>query len=214
MCSIERNHNDVNRRNTVVKRSAFTALLVVLAAAAGSAGVLLWRTLNPPALLSNAARPATGTSTPSSATDREPALAVGERRPDFSLADTQGISRSVAEWDGKLLIINFWATWCPPCLEEIPAFVRLQKEYGAQGVQFLGVALDSAENVRRFITENAVNYPSLHGQRDAIELGKRYGNSVGALPYTVVVSRDGSVLASHHGLFDESALRQLIDTNR
>ena len=141
-------------------------------------------------------------------------LAVGDTRPEFSLPDTNGISRSITEWDGKLLIINFWATWCPPCLEEIPAFVRLQAEYGAQGVQFLGIALDSKENVRSFVVEHAVNYPSLYGQRESIELSKRYGNAVGALPYTVVVARDGKVLATHHGLFEEAAVRALIEEHR
>lgn len=201
-------------RTSIVKRAAFMTVVTVLAAAAGSAGVLLWRAFNPPP-----APPPVATglapSPPQRSSDLEASaqLAIGDRRPDFSLPDTDGVSRSVAEWDGKLLIINFWATWCPPCLEEIPAFVRLQAEYGARGVQFLGIALDGEENVRRFVTEHAMNYPSLHGQRDAIELGKRYGNTVGALPYTVVVSRSGAVLATHHGLFDESAARALIENN-
>lgn len=183
------------------------AMVTVLAAAAGSAGVLMWRTFNPLPLTSAPLSP----TSPSTAPER---LAVGDQRPSFSLADTDGTLRSVAEWDGKLLILNFWATWCPPCLEEIPAFVRLQNEFADQGVQFLGIALDSKDNVRKFLREHSVNYPSLHGQSDAIELGKRYGNSIGALPYTVAISRDGKILLTHHGVLDESAARALIENNR
>jgi thiol-disulfide isomerase/thioredoxin len=197
---------------SIFKRVVFTLAVTVLAAAAGSAGVLMWRAFNPPpvAIGLNPVSPPTSTR----ATPVPPKLAVGDRRPDFSLADTNGVIRSIAEWDGKLLFINFWATWCPPCLEEIPTFVRLQGEYAAHGVQFLGIALDSEENVRNFLIEYAVNYPSLYGQREAIELSKRYGNSLGALPYTVVVSRDAKVIATHHGVLDEAAARALIENNR
>jgi peroxiredoxin len=184
------------------------AVVMVLAAAAGSAGVLMWRTFNPPVSLKSAPLPATSSST------APVRLAVGDQRPSFSLAGTDGTLRSVEEWDGKLLILNFWATWCPPCLEEIPAFVRLQSEFAEQGVQFLGIALDSQDNVRNFLREHSVNYPSLHGQSDAIELGKRYGNTIGALPYTVAISREGKILVTHHGVLDESTARALIEKNR
>ena len=205
---------NVNRRRSLVRRATFMLVVMVLAAAAGSAGVLFWRMIDPPPMASPTAIALDPAAASPIARPAPVQLAVGDRRPEFSLPDTKGVTRSVAEWDGKLLIINFWATWCPPCLEEIPAFVRLQAEYGAQGVQFLGVALDNEENVRRFVIEHGVNYPSLHGQRDAIELSKRYGNSVGALPYTVAVSRRGAVLATHHGVLDESAAKALIENNR
>lgn len=192
------------------KRAVFMTAVMVLAAAAGSAGVLAWRTFNPP--------PATLTPDlprlPPPRTEAAiPGLKVGDRRPDFSLADTDGTSRSIAEWDGKLLIVNFWATWCPPCLEEIPVFVRLQEEFGQQGVQFLGVALDRVDNVRQFMADQSVNYPSLHGEREAIDVGRRYGNELGALPYTVLVSRHGEVLDMHHGQINEGEARALIESN-
>ena len=197
----------MNRRSSVLKRGAFMAVVTVLAAAAGSAGVLMWRTFNPLPLKSASLSPPSPSTAPV-------LLAVGDQRPGFSLADTDGTLRSVAEWDGKLLILNFWATWCPPCLEEIPTFVRLQSEFADQGVQFLGIALDSQDNARNFLREHSVNYPSLHGQSDAIELGKRYGNTIGALPYTVAISREGKILMTHHGVLDEAAARALIENNR
>jgi len=183
-------------------RVLYTAAITLLAAAAASGGVLAWRSINPPS-----AQLAV-THAPDAAADAE--LAPGERRPDFTLPDVDGAARSVSEWDGRLLFINFWATWCPPCLEEIPGFVRLQQEFGAGGVQFLGVAIDSVENVRAFAAEHAMNYPSLIARMEGIELTKRFGNRIGALPYTVVVGRDGNVLAMHHGVLDEKQIRELI----
>lgn len=202
--------NSVSKRVSIIKRLAFTVVVMVLAASAGSAGVLLWRNFNPPT------EPVARVPVAPVTNDRKqaPSLSVGDRRPDFSLPDVDGVEQSVAQWDGQLLLINFWATWCPPCLAEIPIFVRLQAEFAAHGVQFLGVALDNAENVRAFQTKHAMNYPSLHGQRDAISLSKRYGNSIGALPYTVVVARDGSVITMHHGDIAEADVRQLIEANR
>jgi peroxiredoxin len=200
-------------RSSFAKRAVFMLLVTVLAAAAGSAGVLAWRTFNPPPVQVSGPRGVAATAPVPVPAPLPTGLAVGEQRPEFSLPDTDGVMRSVSEWDGKLLVINFWATWCPPCLEEIPAFVRLQDRYREQGVQFVGIALDSVENVREFMAEHAMNYPSLPGQGDAIELGKRYGNTVGALPYTVAVSRQGKVLLTHYGLFDEAMAKALIEEN-
>ncbi|MCP4044224.1 MAG: TlpA family protein disulfide reductase, partial [Gammaproteobacteria bacterium] len=66
---------------------------------------------------------------------------TGKPRPEFSLNDLTGTPRRVREWDGRLLFVNFWATWCPPCLREIPTFIELQDRYGSRGLQFLGVAV-------------------------------------------------------------------------
>lgn len=190
----------------VLARIVFTVVVVALAAATASGGVLAWRALNPPPVQVAVRAVPAGPQAAAVA-----AVGVGERRPDFTLADTRGQPRSVSEWDGKLLVVNFWATWCPPCLEEIPGFVRLQEALGARGVQFLGVALDRPENVRAFMAEHRMNYPSLHGERDAIDLGKRLGNSVGALPYTVLIGRDGTVLRTHQGILPEADAARLIE---
>jgi len=140
------------------------------------------------------------------------ALKIGSQRPLFSLPDSTGKVHSVSEWDGKLLLINFWATWCPPCLEEIPGFVRLQAEFSPRGVQFLGVAMDSAENVSRFMAEQHMNYPSLVGPAAAIEIGRVYGNTYGALPFTVVISPAGKVLHTQAGILEIGAARRLIES--
>jgi peroxiredoxin len=123
-----------------------------------------------------------------------------ERRPDFSLPDLEGIERNISDWDGQILVVNFWATWCSPCRQEIPDFIELQAEYGNRGVQFLGVAVDRPEEAAAFASEFGLNYPSLVGEAEALEVNAAFGNSIGALPYTAIVDRAGRVVFSHRGI--------------
>ena len=124
---------------------------------------------------------------------------IGKQRPEFSLADLQGKVHDIKEWDGKVLVINFWATWCPPCRKELPAFVELQEKYAAKGLQFVGVAVDTPQNVSDFVDTYGVNYPMLVAELEAIDIGKKYGNRFGALPYTVIVDRSGKIVFVHRG---------------
>ena len=123
----------------------------------------------------------------------EAARITGVPRPEFSLPDLNGRLRSINEWDGKVIALNFWATWCPPCLEEIPEFVLLQAKYQADGLQFIGIALQQPDAVRQFVKEHGMNYPVLTGETEVIKLAESYGNHIGALPYTVVIDRNGLV---------------------
>ena len=118
---------------------------------------------------------------------------LGRHRPDFTLPDLDGELRSITEWDGKVIALNFWATWCPPCLKEVPEFVLLQAKYQAKGLQFIGIALQKPEEVRQFVVENKMNYPILAGELEVIKLAEAYGNHIGALPYTVMIDRNGRV---------------------
>jgi len=118
---------------------------------------------------------------------------VGDQRPAFTMTDIDGQQRTITEWDNKVLVINFWATWCPPCRKETPAFVELQYQYGDQGLQFIGVAIDEMDNVINFTDTYGVNYPMLIGNLDAIDVSKAYGNRFGSLPYTVIVDRKGVI---------------------
>ena len=136
---------------------------------------------------------------------------AGTPRPEFWLPDPAGVRHGIAEWDGKLLVMNFWATWCPPCLHEIPMFISLQERYGDRGVQFLGIAIDDGHKVRAFADEIGLNYPTLHGQLDAIEVMTAYGNKSGALPYTVVIDQSGKIVARHPGVLDENTATGLIE---
>ena len=118
---------------------------------------------------------------------------IGSSRPDFSLPDVAGEVRNIAEWDGKVIAINFWATWCPPCIKEIPEFVELQHKYESQGLQFIGIALQRPEEVLDFMKEKGMNYPVLAGEMEVIEISELYGNNIGALPYTVIIDRAGLI---------------------
>jgi thiol-disulfide isomerase/thioredoxin len=118
---------------------------------------------------------------------------VTKHRPDFTLPDLEGVMRNIGEWDGKVTIVNFWATWCPPCRKEMPAFIELQQMYGGRGVQFIGIAIDEKDKVQDFVDTFGVNYPTLLGETDAIEVAKDYGNRFGALPYTAIINRHGDI---------------------
>ena len=121
-----------------------------------------------------------------------------------------GASERLSQWKGKVIVVNFWATWCDPCREEMPRFVKLQSEYGARGLQFVGIAVDQADKVAQFSTEIKLNYPALIGGYGAIELSRTLGNSVGALPFTVVLNRAGDVVYSQLGPVKDPELRSLI----
>jgi peroxiredoxin len=127
-----------------------------------------------------------------------------------SLPDMAGKSQPLAQWQGKVLVVNFWATWCSPCLEEIPEFVRMQEKFGSQGLQFVGIAVDSVSKVREFAAKYHMNYPVLIGEMEAIELARTAGNQFGALPFTVVLDRKGRLIGTELGGLNEEKLTALI----
>ncbi len=135
---------------------------------------------------------------------------MGMPSPDFSLMDVSGQSRNVSEWQGKVLVINFWATWCPPCLEEIPHFIDLQDKYGDQGLQFLGIALEEVDAVTSFASEIGINYPLLVGEQEVIKLAGKFGNRIGGLPYTVILDRSGNINFIKQGPISVSEAEQVI----
>lgn len=135
---------------------------------------------------------------------------IGAERTAFSLPDLEGRLRAAAEWDGKVVALNFWASWCPPCLEEIPAFVSLQAQHQAAGLQFVGLALEPPATARRFAAERKMNYPVLTGAAEVIRLARAYGNHIGALPFTVFIDRTGRVASAHPGPLSREEAEELI----
>ena len=99
---------------------------------------------------------------------------------DVGFNDLAGQPQRLDAWQGKLVVLNFWATWCPPCLKEMPAFVRLQQKYGEQGLQFVGIALDTREEVAKFVAEHGIDFPILAGEEDVAMYMQRLGNGIGA----------------------------------
>jgi thiol-disulfide isomerase/thioredoxin len=120
--------------------------------------------------------------------------------------DTQGRHQALSQWRGQVIVLNFWASWCAPCREEMPDFVALRTQYQSRGVEFVGVAIDNSANVAQFLQQMAINYPILIGEGAAHSLARQLGNPSGALPYTIVLDRDGKVVLSHLGRLPRATL--------
>jgi len=143
-------------------------------------------------------------------TSRQPISQPLLHRPSFSLPDLTGQLRNNSEWDGKVVIVNFWATWCPPCINEIPMFIELQKHYAQRNVQFLGIAIDNPETVRIFSKRLGINYPVFMDEEKAIEIAQKFGNYLGALPFTAIINPKGDIVFRSPGELDQKKLEQII----
>ena len=126
------------------------------------------------------------------------------------LPDLDGNEQMVSQWLGKVIVVNFWATWCTPCREEIPEFIEAQKKYGDQGLQFVGIAIDQLDRVQMFSKEFGINYPVLVGSINTWSLLEAAGNRMAALPYTVVIDRSGNLVENYLGRVDLKKLERLV----
>jgi thiol-disulfide isomerase/thioredoxin len=120
--------------------------------------------------------------------------------------DTQGRPQALSQWRGKVLVLNFWASWCAPCREEMPDFAALRAQFQPGGVEFVGLAVDKAANVTQFLQRQPVNYPILIGEGAASNLARQLGNPSGALPYTIVLDRNGQIVLKHLGRLPRATL--------
>jgi cytochrome c biogenesis protein CcmG/thiol:disulfide interchange protein DsbE len=129
-------------------------------------------------------------------------VGASKTAPDFILADARGERLRLADYKGKVVLLNFWATWCGPCKAEIPWFIEFQKQYQAKGFTVLGVSLDEDgwKVINPFVAEQKINYPILLGNE---EVNQRYGG-IEALPTTLLIGRDGKVAYLHAGLVSKS----------
>ena len=123
-----------------------------------------------------------------------------------TFADTAGAPGSLGRYQGKIVVLNFWATWCAPCREEMPAFKRLQDRWGSRGVQFVGITNEEPQRVERFGRDLGINYPLWVGGEEVGELARRLGNGLGVLPFTVLIDRQGNILEARVGPYSESML--------
>jgi peroxiredoxin len=132
----------------------------------------------------------------------------GQPAPDFSLASLDGKTLKLSDYKGKAVLLNFWATWCEPCKIEMPWFVQLQQQYGPQGLQVLGVAMDDTDpqDIKEFAQKMGVNYPIVVGKE---AVGDQYGG-IPYLPSTFYIDRDGKVVDRVFGLVSRSEIEDNI----
>lgn len=125
--------------------------------------------------------------------------------------DAEGQPQALSQWQGSWLVVNFWATWCAPCVEEMPDLEKVQAEYANRGVTVVGLAIDNAGAVKRFRDELKLQLPLLVAGAAGTELARQLGNPSGALPYTVLVDQSGRVVQAKLGQLRAAELRSWLD---
>jgi len=130
--------------------------------------------------------------------------------PEFSVNNLKGGQLSLADYKGKVVLINFWATWCAPCKEEIPDFVEVYKELSDKDFVVLGIALDEKDLVSEFAKKLAITYPIGYGDDDVAKVNESYGNTLGILPYNVILDKQHNIIYSQPGPIPKDRLHQLV----
>jgi thiol-disulfide isomerase/thioredoxin len=122
--------------------------------------------------------------------------------------DQDGKAQPLSQWRGKVVVVNFWATWCPPCKEEMPELSAFQQKYANRNVVVLGLSTDDVTKIREFAQQAPVQYPLLAGDFQAMALAESLGNNKGVLPYSVVISPDENIFRTYFGRLDMKKLEQ------
>lgn len=125
-----------------------------------------------------------------------------------TFSDTNGQPQPMTQWKNKTLVVNFWATWCPPCVDEMPELSALQREMAASKVQILGIGIDSPSNIAQFAAKHQISYPLYSAGMNGTELAREFGNQAGGLPFTVVIGQDGEVKKTYLGRLKLEVLRK------
>ena len=143
-----------------------------------------------------------------------PALSemAGQCRPDYSLNDLSGRVVSGDTWNGQVVLVNFWAAWCPPCRREIPAFSEVREWYHEDGFEVVGIAIDDRDSVERFLKGiGNIRYPQLIGTYDATAVMREFGNTGGGLPFSALLDRGGTVRFVKSGELKKEVLMEKVE---
>jgi thiol-disulfide isomerase/thioredoxin len=125
-----------------------------------------------------------------------------------NLPDAQNTVHSLSQWQGKTLVINFWATWCAPCVDEMPELSILQKDLASKNIQIIGIGIDSASNIKDFSLKHQITYPLYVAGVGGTELAREFGNQAGGLPFTVLVSPTGEITKTYLGRLKMEELKK------
>ncbi|MGH8807179.1 MAG: TlpA family protein disulfide reductase [Noviherbaspirillum sp.] len=125
-----------------------------------------------------------------------------------AMQDAGGQSHQLAQWKGRPLVVNFWATWCAPCVDEMPELSALQAEIAQKRIQIIGIGIDSPSNIAQFASKYKISYPLYVGGVSGTDLSRQLGNQAGGLPYTVLIGRDGTVIKTYLGRLKMDELRK------
>ncbi|SIT42084.1 Thiol-disulfide isomerase-like thioredoxin [Paraburkholderia piptadeniae] len=128
-----------------------------------------------------------------------------------NVTNADGKPQSLAGFKGRPVVVNFWASWCGPCVEEMPSLSRLHKEYAKKGVEFVGLGVDSDKNVKAFLQKVPVDYPIFVAGFGGADLARAFGNNAGGLPYTVVIDAKGVVRSTKLGQIKPDELKRTLD---
>jgi thiol-disulfide isomerase/thioredoxin len=124
--------------------------------------------------------------------------------------DLSGRPRRLSEWQGYVALVNFWATWCTPCRDEIPFLIETRRRYGNLGLEVIGIGIDRVANMQRFADNFRITYPLLAGDWGTLRLLERLGNGPAALPYTVVLDRHGAVAYRKLGVLQQAEVAAIL----
>lgn len=131
--------------------------------------------------------------------------------PALILNDLDGKEHNLSEWRGKVIMLNFWATWCGPCQIEIPYFMKYQQAYAGQGLQIIGIGLDEIKKLRNYARTLGINYPILRADpAQQYELLNQWGDPAGVLPFTVIIDREGRPVFMQIGIFNDEAFDTIV----
>ncbi|MGN6319113.1 TlpA family protein disulfide reductase [Trinickia sp.] len=184
----------------------FTVAAVIVAALALTLGLAAQRWSRTPAERALAGSPVAET-----ATTAAPARDAVAQLLSTPLRDVAGNPKTLAPYKGQVLVVNFWASWCGPCVAEMPELVRLHDAYAGKGIQFVGIGVDSAQNVQNFLKKVPVDYPILVSGFGGVDLARSLGNAAGALPFTVVIDANGVVRSAKLGQITPAELTKTLD---
>jgi len=128
-----------------------------------------------------------------------------------AVTQPDGKPQSLSIYKGRPIVVNFWASWCGPCVEEMPELSALQREYAKKGIQFIGLGVDSAANIQSFLKKVPVDYPIYIAGFGGADVARAFGNTAGGLPYTVIIDANGTVRATKLGQIKPDELRHTLD---